>query len=153
MKQSPDNQKLEQILRSSKLVADGFMGTETRSFWEVIDADSAELARLGFTNEQLAERMRQITKLAIKGLGTWVRIDDNKEASVQEAKGSLVCPWPHPGRYAKRITTVRDVRSGECVSWSDLNTHLIGQHGFFGGRGSMFRIEPGQIVRKVTEDR
>ena len=128
------------------------MGTDTRSFWEVIDADSVELTRLGFTNEQLSERMRQITKLAVKGLGTWIRIDDNKEASVQEAKGSLVCPWPHQGRYAKRITTVRDVRSGECVSWSDLNMHLIGQHGFFGGRGSMFRIEPAQIVRKVFED-
>lgn len=151
MKQSPDNQKLEQILRSSKLVAGGFMGTDTRSFSEVIDADSTELVRLGFTNEQVAGRMRQITKLAIKGLGTWVRIDDNKEASVQEAKGSLVCPWPHPGRYAKRITTVRDVRSGECVSWSDLNTHLIDQHGFFGGRGSMFRIEPGQVVRKILK--
>lgn len=142
---------MEQILRSSKLVAGGFMGADTRSFSEVIDADSTELVRLGFTNEQLAGRMRQITKLAIKGLGTWVRIDDNKEASVQEAKGSLACPWPHPGRYAKRITTVRDVRSGECVSWSDLNTHLIDQHGFFGGRGSMFRIEPGQVVRKILK--
>lgn len=125
------------------------MGSDTRSFSEVIDADSAELARLGFTNEQLAGRMQQITKPAIKGLGTWVRIDANKEASVEEAKGSLVCPWPHPGRYAKRITTVRNIQSGECISFSDLNTHLIGRHGFFGGRGSMFRIEPKQVVRMI----
>jgi hypothetical protein len=50
MKESPDNQKLEQLLRSSKLVAGGFMGSDTRTFSEVTDADSAELARLGFTN-------------------------------------------------------------------------------------------------------
>lgn len=153
MKESPDNQRLEQLLRSSKLVAGGFMGTDTRSFREVIDADSAELAKLDYTTEQLAGRMQQITKLAIAGLGTWVRVDDNKEASVQEAKGSLVCPWPHAGRYAKRITTVRNVRSGESICWSDLNTHLIGQHGFFGGKGSMFRIEPGDIVKKLFQFR
>jgi len=151
MKESPNNQKLERLLRSSILVAGGFMGSETRNFTEVIDADSAELARLRFTNEQLAERMRQITKSAIAGLGAWVRIDGNKEAAVQEAKGSLVCPWPHAGRYAKRITTLRDVRTGESIRWSDLNTHMIGEHGFFGGKGSMFRIEPGEIVRIIFQ--
>lgn len=151
MKESPDNQKLEQLLRLSRLVAGGFMGSDTRSISEVIDADSAELTRLGFTKEQLAGRMQQITKLAIPGLGTWVRVDDTKEVSVQEAKGSLVCPWPHPGRYAKRITTIRDVQSSESIQWSDLNIHLIGQHGFFGGRGSMFRIEPGALVRNIFQ--
>lgn len=151
MKESPDNKRLEQLLRSSILVASGFMGTDTRSFSEIIDADSAELAKLDYTTEQLAGWMRQITKLAVAGLGTWVRIDDNKEASVQEAKGSLVCPWPHAGRYAKRITTVRDLRSGESIRWSDLNTHLIDQHGFFGGRGSMFRIEPRDLVKKLFQ--
>lgn len=149
MKESPDNQRLEQLLRSSKLVAGGFMGSDTRSFSEVIDADSAELANLGYTTEQLAERMRQITKLAIAGLGTWVRVDVNKEAAVQEAKGFLICPWPHTGRYAKRITTFRDVLSGESIRFSDLNTHLIGQHCFFGGRGSMFRIDPRDLVKRL----
>ena len=151
MKESPENQKLEQLLRLSRLVAGGFMGSDTRSISEVIDADSTELTRLGFTKEQLAGRMQQITKLAIPGLGTWVRVDDTKEVSVQEAKGSLVCPWPHPGRYAKRITTIRDVQSSESIQWSDLNIHLIGQHGFFGGRGSMFRIEPGALVRNIFQ--
>ena len=151
MKESPENQKLEQLLRLSRLVAGGFMGSDTRSISEVIDADSTELTRLGFTKEQLAGRMQQITKLAIPGLGTWVRVDDTKEVSVQEAKGSLVCPWPHPGRYAKRITTIRDVQSSESIQWSDLNIHLIGQHGFFGGRGSMFRIEPEALVRNIFQ--
>jgi hypothetical protein len=41
MKESPDNQKLEQLLRSSKLVAGGFMGSDTRTFSEVTDADLA----------------------------------------------------------------------------------------------------------------
>lgn len=151
MKESPERQRLQELLRSSGLVAGGFMGSDGRNFAEVIEADSAELARLGYTKEQLAGRMQQITKLAMQGLGTWVQVGGGKEAKVQEAKGWLACPWPHPGRYAKRVTTVRDVRSQGSILWSDLNTHLIGEHGFFGGRGSMFRVEPREVVRTLFE--
>lgn len=149
MKDSPDRERLEQLLRSSALVAGGFMGTEDRTFSEVIDADSAELARLGYTKERVAERMAHITDVAKSGLGIWERIDEHLKARIEEARGRLVCPWPHPGRYAKRITTVRNVESGQSIHWSDLNTHLIGQHGFFGGKGSTFRIEPKELVRNI----
>ncbi len=149
MKESPDRQRLEELLRSSALVAGGFMGSDIRSFSEVIDTDLAELSSLGYTKEQLAQQMRQITKLAIPGLGTWVRIDDSNEARVQEAKGSLVCPWPHPGQFAKRVTIVRSTATGQTMKWSDLNIHLIAEHGFFEGRGSAFRIEPTEITKIV----
>ena len=39
MKQPPDMQKLEEILRSSNLVAGGFMGIDRRSISEIIDDD------------------------------------------------------------------------------------------------------------------
>ena len=47
MKESPQNKKLEEILRSSKLVAGGFMGNDDRSVSEIIDSDKNELSRLG----------------------------------------------------------------------------------------------------------
>jgi hypothetical protein len=125
------------------------MGSDTRDVLEIIDADCAELSRLGVTKEQLAGRMREITAKAVAGLGTWVQIDEKTEARVTEARGSLVCPWPHPGRYLKRVTIVRDVESGRSICWSDLNTHMIGEHGFFEGKGSEFRIEPGELIERV----
>jgi hypothetical protein len=152
MKVSPDNQRMEKLLRSSGLVAGGFMGSDSRSFSEVIDADAAEFAKLGFSKEQLAGRMAEITKLAIAGLGTWVRIDERKQVCIQEFKGSLVCPWPHAGHFAKRITTLKNTRTGETIRWSDLNVHLISRHGFFGGKGSMFRIEPREAVKMIFSD-
>ena len=152
MKEPPDNQKMEKLLRSSGLVAGGFMGPDNRSFSEVIDADAAALATLGCSKEQLAGRMEEITKRAIAGLGTWVQIDESQKACVQEFKGALVCPWPHAGRYAKRITTLRNTNTGETIRWSDLNTHLIGRHGFFGGRGSIFRVEPREAVKMLSSD-
>lgn len=149
MKESPKNKKLEAILRSSRLVAGGFMGIDTRSVSEIIDADKNELSRLGFTSKQLASQMQQITDAAKPGLGTWVQIDDNLQAKTDEARGFLPCPWPHSGRFVKRITIARRIKTGETIQWSDLNIHLIGEHGFFQGKGSSFRIEPKKLIEMI----
>lgn len=147
MKQSPDMQKLEEVLRSSALTVGGFMGSDARSVTEVIEADAAELFRLGVSREQLGARMTEITTAAEKGLGTWVRIDDLREAAIDEARGQMACPWPHEAQFRKRVTTVRRTDSGQTVRWSDLSVHLITAHGFFEGRGSTFRIDPAGLVR------
>ncbi len=149
MKESPQAQKVEEMLRSSKLVAGGFMGNDPRSFSEIIDADMAALSRVGFTIEQITTRMQEITDIAISGIGTWVKIDRQRQAKVDEAKGWLVCPWPHPGRFAKRVTTVKLIKSAEKMNWSDLNIHLIAEHGFFEGKGSAFRIEPEDLINTI----
>ena len=149
MKESPQDKKLNDILRSSRLAAGGFMGGDRRSVFDVIDADAGILNELGVTKEQLAERMGRITDIAQSGLGTWVLIDENIEAMVDDARGTLVCPWPHPGVFFKRITTVRVIETGERIRWSDLNVHFIGDHGFFEGKGSDFRIEPAVLVRLI----
>jgi hypothetical protein len=149
MKESPQSQNLEKLLRSSKLVAGGFMGDDPRSVCEIIDADMAELSRFGYIKEQLAERMQQITDMAISGLGTWVKVDEQRQAKIHEAKGRLICPWPHPGSSAKRVTTVRVIKSNISIRWSDLNIHLIGEHGFFEGKGSDFRIEPEKLITAI----
>jgi hypothetical protein len=146
VKESPESKKLEEVLRSSKLVAGGFMGRDSRSVSEVISSDAAELSRLGYSIEQIAKRMQEITDAATKALGNWVDIDEILRAVVEEAKGLLVCPWPHPGGYDKRITTVELRETGESIFWSDLNIHLIAEHGFFEGKGSAFRVEPKKLV-------
>ncbi len=149
MKKSPQMQKLEETLRSSKLAAGGFMGSDSRRVTEVIDADAARVAELGLTAERIAVRMQEVTDIAKSGLGNWVEVDDKRQAMVEEAKGAIVCPWPHSGRFAKRVTTVRWVESGEDIRWSDLNIHLIAEHGFFEGKGSAFRIEPENLVKVI----
>jgi hypothetical protein len=149
MKESPQSNKLDQMLRSSKLAAGGFMGDDSRSLAEIIDADAAELSRLGYDIEQVASRMKSITDKAKAGLENWVQIDDNHRAIVAEARGFSICPWPHSGRYVKRVTTVERLDSGATVRWSDLNIHLVAEHCFFEGKGSAFRIEPAELVAVV----
>lgn len=149
MKQPPNMQKLEEILRSSKLVAGGFMGTDRRSVSEIIDNDMFELAKLKITVEKIVGRMKDITNAAIPALSSWVQVDCEIETKVEEAKGLLSCPWPHPARFAKRVTYVRNMESGQSIKWADLNIHLIEQHNFFEGRGSSFRIEPKELVKII----
>jgi hypothetical protein len=149
MKDSPDTQKLAKILQSTGFSAAGFMGTDTRSFNEIIDADLAELEKLNHTPQQIAKRMKQITDKAKEGLGSPVQIDDAHQAVIIEAKGRIPCPWPHPGYFAKRVTELTDTGTGQKIHWSDLNIHLIAEHGFFEGRGSDFRVEPKQIIEML----
>ena len=148
-KKSPHLQRLEEILHSSKLVSDGFMGSDTRSVLDIIDADLAELSKLGTTAERIAARMQEITDIAKDGLGNWVKIDENRQAMTEEAKGTLVCPWPHLGKFAKRVTTVKLNKSDQIICWADLNIHLIAEHGFFEGKGSAFRIEPEKLIKII----
>ena len=146
MRESPQTRKLEQILRSSKLVAGGFMGDDSRSFIEIIETDCFQVSKLGYTTEQIAAKMQAITDSAKTGLGNWIKIDEKLKAVAEEAKGSLPCPWPHLGRYLKRVTIVERYDTGETIRWSDLNIHLIAKHSFFEGRGAMFRIEPHKLI-------
>jgi len=152
MKESPQAQKLEEVLRSSKLVSGGFMGDDLRSFSEIIDKDMAALSHLGYKINQVAATMQKITDTAISGFGSWVKLDQRRETKADEAKGSLVCPWPHPGRFAKRVTTVRLIGADQTIKWSDLSIHLIAEHGFFEGKGSAFRIEPEDLIKIIFEN-
>ncbi|MBM4024908.1 MAG: hypothetical protein FJ280_05790 [Planctomycetes bacterium] len=146
MKQSPDIVDLDKILRTSPLVAGGFMGDDPRSVTEVIDTDAGTLFVLGVTAKQIAARMRQITDMAAQALGTWTDIDARRQAMVDEVRGALPCSWPHAGDYFKRVTTLQRTDSGQTIRWSDLNIHMIAAHGFFEGRGSTFRTEPAELV-------
>ena len=149
MKQSPNLQRLESILRSSTLVPGGFMGNDPRPVTDVIEDDGAALAELGYSAEEVADRMEEITRIAARGLGTNVTIEDDLVARVDDSRGSLVCPWPGEGRFLKRLTTAEREGTPLAARWSDLSIHMIRSHGFFEGRGSAFRIEPRILVSVI----
>lgn len=148
MKKTPRLQTLTDLLGSSQLVSGGFLGTDTRELDEMIAADAAVLVEAGCTAIEIADRMQEITDAAIRGLGTEVEIPGGQRAFIDEVKGVMICPWPDDDfRCAKRVTTLQDSTTGESIHWTDLNIHLIREHGFFEGKGSPFRLEPLQLAR------
>ena len=146
MKRSPETKRIEEVLRSSRIVAGGFFGKDARILEEIIETDAASLTRLGTTASKLAARMREMTERGKAGLGTAVKFDEKRMVVVDENRGQTVCPWPHAGGYQKTITMVRRLDTGATVRWSDLSLHFIEGHGFFQGRGSAFRVEPEDLV-------
>ncbi len=146
MKQSPDMVRLEQILRGGRIVRGGFLGTDRRPLAEIIEADRAAVARRGLTCERIAERMAELTAAATGRLGAWVDAGGGLQVRAEEHKALIVCPWPHPARCRKRITTARRSETGQTLQWTDLSIHLIGKHTFFQGRGSAFRLEPDALI-------
>ncbi|MBD3285031.1 hypothetical protein GF359_01525 [candidate division WOR-3 bacterium] len=149
MKKSPQLERLEQTLRSSRLSARGFLGDDKRSLYEILDADASVVASLGYTMKQIAARMQEITDAARKGLGDWVDVDKNLLAWASDARGIIACPWPHAFRADKTVITVERTDSGKSIQWADLNVHLIAEHGFFQGKGSAFRLEPRDLVEII----
>jgi hypothetical protein len=149
MKNTPEMEKLDNILRSSRIVAGGFMGPDHRDIEDVTQADTRTLEQLGYSLKQVAVRMQQITDTAKKALGVPVEINTALTACVDEAKGKIVCPWPHPASFDKRLTTVTDADSSEEITWSDLHIHMIAEHGFFEGLGSKMRIEPEKLIKLI----
>jgi len=141
--------KVEELLRASRVVSGGFLGKDPRILEEILETDAAELAALGISQEEVAARMLEITNRARTGLGTPVRMDEKREISADDNRGQMICPWPHAGGYDKTITTVRRIDTGETLRWSELSRHFIEAHGFFEGRGSAFRLEPGTLVRVI----
>jgi hypothetical protein len=151
MKKTPQDKKLETMLAASKISACGFLGTDPRDVWDIIQEDAAEVHRLGWSPKAIAARMRELTAIGQKGLGEWVRVDARLQVQCDDSRGVIPCPWPHQIRCLKRTTTVRS-DDGEHLTWSDLNVHLIDAHGFFEGRGSPFRLEPEKLVTMLFGD-
>ena len=149
MKKSPDQQEFEKLLRSSKFSSCGFLGQDPREIWEIIEQDGADVAQTGKTLSEIANRMEKLTTAGSKGLGDWVQIDHLLRVMVDDSRGMIPCPWPHRARFPKRTTTVNSLKTGLTLRWSDLNIHLIREHGFFEGRGSPFRIEPRTLVETI----
>jgi len=152
MKDSAETDRLEKILKSHKFSASGFLGNDSRSIMEIIESDEAALLKAGKSREKTAARMREITRQAKAGLETPVIINPGLEAQVVDARGTLPCPWPHPGRYGKTVTTATRTDTGQSIKWSELNIHMIESHGFFEGRGSYFRIEPEELIEIIFKN-
>lgn len=145
MKQTPEMEKIQAQMQPGVLTRDGFLGSDRRKLADILDADDAEVNRLGLTHEGIAARMRELRDAGKKGIGLPIRVGGDFEVRVDSVRGKLPCPFGHAGLFQKMNTTVRNLAGGGEVTYTDLNIHMIGEHGFYEGRGSGFRLEPAEL--------
>jgi hypothetical protein len=145
MSKHSDQARLRDNLMPGKISAEGFLGSDQRNPEQIIAADSRKVSELGISHQALACRMQLLTDAAVEGLGQPLFVD-GLQVTVVEARGLIPCPFQDHYSACKRITYVLDPHTGRTAHWSDLNIHLIAQHGFYEGEGSYFRIDPSALL-------
>jgi hypothetical protein len=146
MKQSPQLAAIQECMRPGVITAHGFLGADARALAEIIEADGAQVARLGLTHASIAARMRSLHAAGAAGLGEFIDVPPHFEVRVDAVRGKIPCPFGDRALEQKGFTVVRNASLGREVTFTALHVHLIEAHGFYQGAGSPFRLEPADLA-------
>lgn len=142
MKQHPDLQQAQENMRPGVITLQGFLGADGRDLAQIIDEDAATVRRLDLTHARYAERMAELRDAGANGLGEFMAVPPHFAVRVDSVRGRLRCPFGEPGLTPKTNITVKNLASGREVTFTDLSIHCIREHGFYQGRGAVFRLDP-----------
>ena len=144
MIENPKNKQLNVDMREDLLSRDSFLGDDPRDIKEIIADDGAILAEAGITAAKIADTMHTLTQQGLECMGE-ERAVGGYTIKVEEYRGFIGCPFKDGHQLAKRNTTICN-QSGDTMTWTDVNIHLIQEHGFFQGKGVEFRLEPMDLI-------
>jgi hypothetical protein len=148
-------------MRPGAWTVSGFLAADA-SLGDVLAADAAELARLSVSASELGERLRELLERGSKS--DWFRGKRVGEHRVElhRRRGLLTCPWAHEEFTACTVGRGSGPTSNEFVvvhlptrarlEGLELHAHLIGDHGFFGGPGTDYRLEPENVAAAMSAD-
>lgn len=146
MKQTPELDKAQSAMRPGVITNDGFLGLDPRRLADILAEDQRVVTELGLSHETIAARMRELQTAGEKGLGLTIKVAPHFEVTVDDVRGILPCPFGHGDMFPKLNVTVRNLALNRGVVFTDLQRHLIEAHGFYQGRGSAYRLDPGDLI-------
>ncbi len=147
MKQTPQEKHVYENFKPGKISKEGFLGDDTRHIHNIVEADGHTLARLDVSLEQIAERLQYFIEEGKKGLETPVELE-GFTTTVIWRRGMLPSPFGDPKRlYHKIVATVKNTKLPKELTYTQLSVHMIRDHGFFGGKGSVYRLNPEELVK------
>lgn len=139
-----DPEELRKRLSPGELTAEGFLGSDERAVERIMAVDRLELVRLGIAPEALGRKLAALTAVALSRMGGEIEFGGVKLRAV-EARGLIACPFGDEGVHAKAVIYAE--KDGKTLLWSALSAHLADVHGFYGGKGSAFRLDPTQTAK------
>jgi hypothetical protein len=146
MKQTEQMKEIQEKMKPGVITLDGFLGTDGRNLIDILEDDDAEVKRLDLTHERIAARMQELRDAGKEGLGDLISVAPHYEISVDIARGKLPCPFGHRGLIRKTIIQLRNLEIDREIVFTDMNIHMIAEHGFYQGKGSPFRLEINDLV-------
>ncbi len=152
MKQTPEYDKIQELMKPGKITKDGFLGIDERNLIDIIIEDEAKVKRMGLTNQEIADKMIYFKEAAKKGLGDFVTIDDDFEAKIDIFRGKLTNPFSKRHLVRKTQIIVRNLKINKELIYTDLNIEFIRNNGFYEGKGATYRLNPSEIVEILAID-
>jgi hypothetical protein len=146
MKQTVQLTKIQQKMKPGVITRDGFLGTDRRNLIDILIEDDETVKRMELSHGIIAQRMIDLRDAGFRGLGSFISVQPHYEVRVDSVRGKLPCPFGNPGVFPKTNTTVKNLKKGKEITYTDLHIHMIGSHGFYEGKGSPFRLEPKDLV-------
>ena len=150
MKQDPRLQIVENNMRQGVLATYAFLGSDTRSLADILHADQMAVQELGTDHRNIAAGLRNLTDVGLREIGVPVTVKGFYQVTVEEFKGVIPCPFGDNFQARKVLTQVSSPT--RTLYWSDLNVHMIEEHGFYEGIGARYRIDPRAIVELLDEE-
>jgi len=147
MKQNPKLKKIQENMEPGAYTAHGFIGDDSRSLKDILRADNEAVENMDLTHKDIAARMKYFTDVGKEAPDSVVILDGIYEVLVDDHRGFIPCPFADYAKELKTNTKLHNRDKDKDIYWSDLNIHMIGEHGFYEGQGSFFRTEPVELAR------
>jgi hypothetical protein len=146
MKRTTKEEQIQHRMEPGVISSDGFLGDDLRHYTDIIREDEITLERLGYTPDQVADRMQELTAEAYKSPDG--PTDFGKLIlDYFSYRGKVICPFTDPGVFSKAVIWVTNTENKIQIRWTPLHIHLIRHHHFFEGKGASFRIEPELLIK------
>ncbi len=146
MKQSPEMKKIQDNMQPGVITINGFLGDDHLDLAQILDRDRNTVKKLKLTHQMIADKMRELRNKAEAGLGEFIKIEPHFEVRVSTVRGGIRCPFEDKGLLQKANTTVKNIKLGEEIIYTDLCIHFIEKHGFYQGVGSLYRLNPDKLA-------
>ncbi len=146
MKQTPELDLVQAKMQPGVLTLKGFLGDDDRKLADILAADAQALSRLGITAPQIAERLQQLADLGADLMEQEIIVENRYKITVRDDRGKIPSPWGD-GLFEKGDVNLADSVTGKALKWNRLTLRLLAAHGFCGGEGSEYRLDPETVCR------
>lgn len=145
MKQTPELDRIQEKMKPGVLTLKGFLGYDDRKLADIIAADHQALQNLGIDLEEVCNKLTDLAERGRDLMEQEVKVDDRYLIKVRDDRGKIPSPWDD-GLFEKGDVDMLDSKTGKKLKWNQLTLRLALVHGFLGGRGSEYRLEPADLI-------
>ena len=149
MKQTPELDRIQEKMQPGVLTLKGFLGHDDRKLADIIDTDRQAMLCMRLDVAQIVNRLQDLAGRGADLMEQEVLVDNRYMIKVRDDRGKIPSPWGD-GLFEKGDVELTDQKTGKTLKWNRLTLRLIEKHGFFGGYGSEYRIDP-EAVCKILD--